>query len=794
MRRHFHRLVPLFTLLALVATASFDHAGVLILKDGTTLIGKIRREGQSILEGGQMVKIGNGFWALDDDHTLPERKDFYVRRFIYSQRLVQDVDDGAVGKPNEWVVLRQPLTPFVTAARIEPIGPILGATEWDINWERQFKFQPLKQPVVTTKQRITTLTPYCFCVESSRFLWQQMYLTRELGPERTVRLLYSHPELREPAGTADPAKRTRIIRFLKQAGFYDAAERELDLWMKDAPGDKARIEEERGDMRRLRSREMLDELERAHKAGRHVWVEKRLPTFPQEFSDSKALRALQAKYETADESLTAARRLLNDLPPKVSPEAHRVIFTEAAAAILRELNIDNHERLDTFVALGKQAERDAKAGRPVAQTPGDLMALAVSGWLLGNGSAEAKAAAGIRLWHGRRFVFEYLKTATAPGRQQLAEEYQKTESEALAYDELAQLISLLPPIEPEEKLATDVMPLETKLPWAGKQTTNYLVQLPREYTHGRAYPVLVVLHQAIEKPAETLGRWMDLAQQHGYILIAPEWGGGNARPGYNYSAEEHQAVLDSLRDLQRRFNVDSDRVFLAGAGQGGDMAYDIGLSHPDLFAGVAVMGAQPRYFAKAYALNGYHLPFYVVAGELASEAPKAIREQFKTWVLRGHPSLYVEYKGRGQEWFAGELPNIFDWMNRKKRATATPELPEVWSMRPTDNRFYWLSGDSMNKASINSISNWRPLLAPATLQGRIAESNTINLYAKNYRQVTLWLAPGMVDFGKPVTVMLNTGTKLNQRMITPNIGTLLEDFYLRGDRQRLYVAKIELNM
>lgn len=793
MRRQFLRLVPVLTLLTLLATAGIDRADVLILTDGTTLIGKVRREGQTILEAGQMVKVGNGFWALDDDRTLPEIKDFYTKRYVYSQRIVQAVEKQE-NNANEYVVLRQALTPFSTATKIEPIGPILEATAWDNNWERNFKFQPLKQPVTTTKQRITYLTPYCYCVESSRYLWRQMYLTKELGPEQTLRLLYSHPDLREKEGTADPAKRTKIIRFLKQAGFYDAAEAELDQWLKDNSSHKDKIDEERADLRRLRSRELLDDLEQADKAGRHIWVQKQMEKFPKEFSDNKTLRKLQSKYEEAEEKLALERRFLKELPPTVSPEAHRILYTEAAAAILRELNIDNHQRLDTFVALTKQAERDQKAGRPVKESPADLMALAVSGWLLGNGSAEAKAVSGIRLWNARKFIFEYIKTDTAPGRQQLVAQYEKGGTDSVAFDELAQIISMLPPVEPEEKLSTDIMPLETKLPWGGKTGYDYLVQLPREYQHGRPYPVLLVLHQAVEKPADALARWVDMAQQHGYILVAPEWNKGNQRPQYNYSSAEHQVVLDSLRDLQRRFNVDSDRVFLAGTGQGGDMAYDVGLSHPDLFAGVAIMGAQPRYFAKAYAVNGSYLPFYVVTGELASDLPKTNREQFKTWVLRGHPSLYVEYKGRGQEWFAGELPHIFDWMNRKKRATATPEIPEVWSMRPTDNRFYWLSGDNMNKGSINDIANWKPLMAPATLQGRIAESNTINVHAKNYRQIYVWLARGMVDFDKPVTVNLNTGTKINQRKITPNMGILMEDFYQRGDRQRLYVYRIDLTM
>ena len=45
-------------------------------------------------------------------------------------------------------------------------------------------------------------------------------------------------------------------------------------------------------------------------------------------------------------------------------------------------------------------------------------------------------------------------------------------------------------------------------------------------------------------------------------------------------------VIDTLRDLRRRFQVDSDRVFLFGWEQGADAALDIGMSHPDQFAGV----------------------------------------------------------------------------------------------------------------------------------------------------------------------------------------------------------------
>src|SRR5262249_53303816 len=141
------------------------------------------------------------------------------------------------------------------------------------------------------------------------------------------------------------------------------------------------------------------------------------------------------------------------------------------------------------------------------------------------------------------------------------------------------------------------------------------------------------------------------------------------------TAQEHTAVLDTVRDLRRRFSIDSDRVFLTGFGEGANMAFDVGLSHPDLFAGVLPIAGHIKAFTKIYWPNAYCLPFYVVGGDLDGDASKQCRQYlFEHWVPGGYPSLWVEYKGRGQEWFSGEVPYMFDWMNRKKRAPGYPDL------------------------------------------------------------------------------------------------------------------------
>src|SRR5262249_43546666 len=205
----------------------------------------------------------------------------------------------------------------------------------------------------------------------------------------------------------------------------------------------------------------------------------------------------------------------------------------------------------------------------------------------------------------------------------------------------------------------------------GRSTSS--LKLPREYTPTRQYPVLIVLHHGGEKPAQLIERFAREAADHGYILAAPAWARGLADE-YGYTEREHDAVVDTLRDLRRRFGVDSDRVFLFGFGGGGEMAFDVGLARPHLFAGVLPMCAGPSYYPKRYWRNAQYLPFYVVNGTKAGTSQSAIREQFNNWVLRGYPALWVEYKGRGTEFLSGEVPAMFDWMRHQKQAFPMRQL------------------------------------------------------------------------------------------------------------------------
>jgi pimeloyl-ACP methyl ester carboxylesterase len=319
---------------------------------------------------------------------------------------------------------------------------------------------------------------------------------------------------------------------------------------------------------------------------------------------------------------------------------------------------------------------------------------------------------------------------------------------------------------------------------------------------------LIVLHQSGEKPRDMLDRWTELAAKHGYLLVAPSWSQGPTAP-YTYTAKEHATVLDVLVDVRKRFAVDSDRVFLAGHGQGGDMAYDVGLSHPDLFAGVIPMSAQPGPMPYRYRNNAQYLPVYAVAGDCAGDPRKDVNNDFfRDWIPSGYPMIYVAYKGRGLEWFSGELPAIFDWMARKERANPVAELgrpaaggpvgTEFQTMRGTDNHFYWLSTEAIGERHLNEGARYDPTRLAALLQGNIGKGNHINVRVSGVKQVTVWVLRDRrgqvpVDFEKPIEVYLNSAVPL-RRNATPSLTTMLEELYARGDRQRLALARLDFDL
>jgi predicted esterase len=780
--------------LAGLGTAAL-RADMLVFKDGFVLQGKVRQPGVY-----EMDPSGQGYWLPQGFFTLEAG----ARRVLFSHAQVQSVDASDPAQQADLIQFENRFTRSSAVAPY-PLIEVVSAEPWK-HWERT-EYLNTSSGKIRLRQRLVLLTPEYARADAVNVLMNSFYPTRELGIDTVRDLLASRLELKTPEGN-DFSHRFRVFRFLLQAGFYDEADKHLDELTKDFPAEKERLDSAREGLQRARALLQYDEIERAHQAGRHQWARQHLASFASQGADVRILakiRSLKSNYESADNNLALARRYFSKLLPEVSSADH-ALFQEAVSTMEGELHEDNIARLEPFISMAQQDERDQQQGRKPQHQPGQLLALAVTGWLQGQDSADARVESARRLWWGRRLALNYQRSDVAAVRQRLFKEY-RSRSDVIGVDEMAQLVSYLPPARAvSETVADEPLSLETAPSPVRKKGVSYLVQLPPEYHAGRDYPVLFALALGAEKPRPMLDRVSRAAAERGYMVVAPAWG-LPMEDAYTYSPAEHAAVLEVLRDVRRRFQVDSDRVFLLGFGQGGNMAYDVGFAHPDLFAGVIVVGGMPQRFASRYWANCQLLPLYIVEGSHSGDNVKNNRALLEKWIPKGYPVIYVEYKGRGVEWFPEELPFVFDWMDhkigQKKRATGLPELgrmgnggaqgEEFQTMRQTDNRFYWLSSDSISDRHINSAESWNPNVLAATFQAKILEGNVINLNVHGVKKVTVWLGRDMVDFNKPVTVRINGAVRLMKRKVEPKLETLLDDLYQRADRQRVYWARLDFD-
>jgi predicted esterase len=367
------------------------------------------------------------------------------------------------------------------------------------------------------------------------------------------------------------------------------------------------------------------------------------------------------------------------------------------------------------------------------------------------------------------------------------------------------LANMKPPVETPDEAATEIpgtYQLEApSLP--GDPKVTYFAQLPPEYDPYRRYPCIISLHGAGTSALQQIDWWagnyseqakmrLGQASRHGYIVLAPAWAEPNQYK-YNYSAREHAAVLYTLLDACRRFNIDVDRVFLSGHSMGGDAAWDIGLAHPHMWAGILPVVAKADKYVERYWENGRRLPMYFVTGEMDGNKIAQNAPQWNRYLNKHtYNVVVVEYQGRGHEHFHDEIQRMFDWMKLTPPRNLLLDEFEAYSLRPWDNVFWWAEVSGFPERSTVVPVNWDTesgAARPGLVEGRITERKRVVLKTAA-AQATVWLSPDMVDFASRVSVSFNGRSQTVA--LEPGIGDLLEDARTRCDRQHPFWVRLKL--
>lgn len=156
-----------------------------------------------------------------------------------------------------------------------------------------------------------------------------------------------------------------------------------------------------------------------------------------------------------------------------------------------------------------------------------------------------------------------------------------------------------------------------------------LLFTPLHYERNYAYPLLVWLHSDGDDQRQ-LERIMPHVSVRNYVAVGPR--APVERPGgcgFEWTQSDDDVVLaenaifDCIEHAQERFNIAPHRVFLGGYRCGGSLAFRVGLSHPDRFAGIISIGGSfpTGHQVLARLDEARRVPILIADGQFASEHP-----------------------------------------------------------------------------------------------------------------------------------------------------------------------------
>ncbi len=270
----------------------------------------------------------------------------------------------------------------------------------------------------------------------------------------------------------------------------------------------------------------------------------------------------------------------------------------------------------------------------------------------------------------------------------------------------------------------------------------YALYLPKAFDTTKKYPLVISLHGALSNhrlnlrrvfgqsnlPSETdveatryFPDWADID----FIVVSPL-----ARGTIGYQGIAEKDVYDVLADVERRFPVDEDRVYLTGLSMGGGGAIWLGLTRPDVWAAIAPVCPVPPGDSEVLAPNALNVPVHIFQGGADTTVrPEGTREWVKRLRDFGTKVEYTEYPDvKHNSWEnAYKDEAIFAWFARFRR-DRFPDHVRFVTNRYKYNSAYWVRVDELTPGT------------PASIDAKFTAPNRVELTTSGLAAFTLHLA------------------------------------------------------
>jgi hypothetical protein len=254
----------------------------------------------------------------------------------------------------------------------------------------------------------------------------------------------------------------------------------------------------------------------------------------------------------------------------------------------------------------------------------------------------------------------------------------------------------------------------------------YAIYIPKNFDESKEYPLVVFLHGAWSNHRLGLRRSFGQGNLQGLDFIKP----GNipvetdlestryfpalkdvdcivaaplARGTAGYQGIPEQDVYDMIADIESRFNIDKNRLYLTGLSMGGGGTIWLGLTRPDMWAAIAPCCPAPPDGTTDLSANALNLPVHLFIGDkdFLFQTAQVWKKKFETDAKLFN---YVEYPGVGHNSWEYAYKNgfIFEWFSQFVRDPYPAEVKFTTKWYKY-TKAYWVRFDELTPGTLASI-------------------------------------------------------------------------------------------
>ena len=283
----------------------------------------------------------------------------------------------------------------------------------------------------------------------------------------------------------------------------------------------------------------------------------------------------------------------------------------------------------------------------------------------------------------------------------------------------------------------------------------YDVFIPKDYNPSEKYALLLSLHgyqNEIQKYSDLIGENKKPVPDSLKVITAAVYG----RRNHYYFGAAKEDVLAVMNEIQKRYSIDPDRIYLIGSSMGGFGTWFIGLSYPYLFAALSPVCAPSSHQGNSflnsvspieYISNAQHLPARIYHGAADSTVHVSNSRRIVDSLKKlNYTHVYLEYPNVGHDsWNNADYDNErIPWLLQYKR-NPYPDKIRHKTFYLEFGKSYWLN--------ITGKVQWNEF---AEIEGIIAADDEIRIKTKNVSSFNVDFRHPGLDHLKSIKIVINS--------------------------------------